>query len=263
MFLEAKELRKEFGGLIAVNNPSFTVKEGEIVGLIGPNGSGKTTAFNLICGRHKLSRGHVTFRGENTTGLKPHAIAKRGIIRTFQTAPLLKKMTLFQNMMLACHLVAKPRLLPAFFGTDSYRAKEAESEERSIHLLELIGLASSKDELMENIAYGHLRALGIAMALAADPALLLLDEPVAGMTSEETINVVSLMRKIRDSGVTVLVIEHDMRMIMGVCDRLLAIRSGQKIAEGTPDEIRNNEAVIESYLGRNHDTRVPECLTDI
>jgi branched-chain amino acid transport system ATP-binding protein len=252
VLLEAKGLRKEFGGLIAINDLSFYVEEGEIVGLIGPNGSGKTTVFNVICGRHRLSGGQVIFKGIDTTGFKAHTMAKNGMVRTFQTASLLRQMTLYENVMLACHLVAKPRLLHALLGTYHFKEKEKMSEERAIQMLELVGLDSLKDEVMENIPYGHQRSLGIAMALAADPVLLLLDEPVAGMNVEETTNTVKLIRRIRDGGVTILVIEHDMRMIMGVCDRLIAINCGQKIAEGRPDEIRSNEAVIEAYLGRSY-----------
>jgi len=252
MLLELKGLAKRFGGLMAVNDISFHVREGEILGLIGPNGSGKTTVFNLICGVYKPSGGVVTSRGKKITGLKPHGVAERGIIRTFQSEALLEEMTVFQNMMLACHLTARPKFLPALFSTYNHRKKEADSEERVLSLLDLVGLLSSKDNIVNNMPHGHKRTLGVAMALAANPVLLLLDEPVTGMNAEETINMMNLIRKVRDSGVTILLVEHDMRMVMGVSDRVIAINYGQKIAEGSPNEIRDNGAVIEAYLGTSY-----------
>ncbi len=252
MLLEVKGLTKFFGGLTAVNNLSYNVEEGEIVSLIGPNGSGKTTTFNLLCGVFKPSGGQVIFKEENVTGLKPHQIAEKGIIRTFQNENLFEQMTVMENLILSCHLSNKLSFWSTILRNTKYKKEKQVSDDNCIKLLELVGLLSARDEVVKNIPHGHKRALGLAMAIAANPKLLLLDEPVTGMNTEETINMVNLIRKVNDTGVTILLVEHDMKVVMGVSDRVIVISYGEKIAEGKPQEVKNNKTVIEAYLGKDY-----------
>jgi branched-chain amino acid transport system ATP-binding protein len=244
--LEARDLTRYFGGLAAVSQFDLTVDTGEIVGLIGPNGAGKTTCFNLLSGFLPPTAGTVTFNGANITGLAPHHIVQRGLIRTFQLTVLFQDMTVLENVLMGLHLHSRRglgRLL--FAGRRFPRAEVSRAQE----VLEFTGLASHADQLAKNLPHGHQRVLGIAMALAARPRLLLLDEPVTGMNHEESQRVMDLVRTIRDQGVTVLLVEHNMKAVMGTCERIVVLNFGQKLAEGTPATVSANPDVITAYLG--------------
>jgi branched-chain amino acid transport system ATP-binding protein len=254
--LELRKLTKHFGGVLAVNGLDLTIDSGEIVGLIGPNGAGKTTVFNLISGVLPPSGGRVLFRGEDVTGLKPHGIAERGLVRTFQQTMLVSEMTVLQNILLGFHLTSVRRLWRAILDTPSTKASERRLLEKANELAEFMGLGGVRRVLAKNLPHGHQRSLGIAMALAAGPDLIMLDEPVAGMNPLETAQTMERIGGIRDRGTTVLLVEHDMKMVMGVCERLCVLNFGMKIAEGRPDEIRSNTQVIEAYLGTEYATRV-------
>ena len=247
--LEVNHLSKYFGGLAAVNDLSMEVKEGEILGFIGPNGAGKTTFFNLLSGVFSPTKGKIVFQGADITGLKPHSIAAKGLVRTFQATILFKDSTALENVVIGHHLHSKAGFWGSLFGTGWARRDKDKIEKSSLELLQLMGLADLKDELAKNLPHGHQRALGVAMALAAEPKLLLLDEPVTGMNPGETILMVNKLRGIRDRGVTMVVVEHDMKAVMGLSDRIVAVSYGKKIAEGLPHEIRENKDVIEAYLG--------------
>jgi branched-chain amino acid transport system ATP-binding protein len=250
MLLEVSNLTKRFGGVFAIFNLSMHVNEGEILGLIGPNGAGKTTFFNIVTGYSKPTAGRVMFKGKNVAaGMKPSQIARNGLIRTFQSAPLFQESTVFDNVLLGDHLLAKPAFFGAVFNTGSYRAKEQASFQRAKEILDFMGLGRLSNELARNLPYGYLKTLGVAVALAAKPELLLLDEPACGMNPGETEVMMKLVREIRDRGVTVVVVEHNMRAIMGLSDRVIALNFGTKIAEGLPQEIMENEQVITAYLG--------------
>ena len=245
--LEVQSLSKHFGGLAAVNGLSFAVAEGEIRGLIGPNGAGKTTIFNLISGYYRPSGGRIVYRGRDIAGLRTHRIAERGVVRTFQHTTLFQELTAFDNVLVGRHLAARSGFFAALLGTDRRRMEAA--KERSLEILAFMGLEDRRDETAANLPHGLQKALGLAVALAADPKILLLDEPFAGMNPEETRHMMTLVRRVRDAGVTVLLVEHDMQAVMGLCDRITVVNFGEMLAEGTPAEIRADERVIEAYLG--------------
>jgi len=246
--LELKGVTKYFGGLAAVSDFDMDVNEGEIRALIGPNGAGKTTMYNLITGFYPLTEGQVTFDGEVIAGLKPHQIAKRGLVRTFQAANILfVDHTVLQGMMVARHLHVGLGSVRMFLG--SAKGREKENEKRCLEILEFFGLDSFKDELTVNLPHGHQRALGVALAMAAEPRLLCLDEPVTGMNPTETEHFMGLIKKMRDRGVTILLVEHDMKVVMGISDQITVLDFGRKIAEGTSKEIAHDPRVIEAYLG--------------
>jgi branched-chain amino acid transport system ATP-binding protein len=251
--LELAGVSKHFGGLAAVNEVSFSVREGEILGLIGPNGAGKTTLFNLITAVFPPNGGHLLFRGEPLAGLKPHAIARKGISRTFQNIRLFAQMSARENIMVGRHAGSRAGIWGSVLRTKSQKAEESRIREKTDELLDLMGIAGYEELPAGKLPYGHQRRLEIARALAAEPRLLLLDEPAAGMNESETRDIQQLIRTIRALGVTVLLIEHDMSLVMKVCDRLVVLNFGMKIAEGTPDEIRGNPEVVEAYLGREED----------
>ena len=251
--LELADVGKSFGGLAAVSDVSFGVEKGEILGLIGPNGAGKTTLFNVITSIFPPTRGRVRFRGESIGGLRPHSIAKKGISRTFQNIRLFSGMTARENVMVGRHARSRAGIWGSVLRTGSQRAEEARIREKTDELLALMGLAGGEELPAGKLPYGHQRRLEIARALAAEPSLLLLDEPAAGMNDSETREIQQLILTIRALGVTVLLIEHDMSLVMKVCDRLVVLNFGQKIAEGTPEEIRVNPEVVEAYLGREED----------
>jgi branched-chain amino acid transport system ATP-binding protein len=247
-FFSANELTKVFGGLIANNAISLDVDKGEIRGVIGPNGAGKTTFFNVVSGFYKPTSGSVSFKGQVISGLPSSQIARMGVVRTFQRPALFPDFTVLENVNIARHINADATLLNAIFG---HRNKgEAGNAERAKEIIGFLGLGQEQDNLAKNLAHGHQRVLGVAMALATEPELLMLDEPVAGMNSGEKAAMVDLVRKIRDEwDITVLLVEHDMKTVMSLCDRITVLDFGEKLAEGLPGEIINNKKVIEAYLG--------------
>lgn len=247
--LEVTDLTKIFGGLIAVNDLSFTVQEGSIVGLIGPNGAGKTTVFNCITGNYKPEQGTITFRGENITGMKPHRIVDLGIARTFQSIRLFAHLPAIENVLAGRDCRLHSGFLACMLHTPGQRREEKAAVARALAELDFLGLAQYARHMAGALSYGQQRLLEIARALASDPALLILDEPAGGMNEQETADLVDLILAIRKRGITILLIEHDMRLVMRICENLIVLEHGTLIAEGTPAEIRNNPAVVEAYLG--------------
>jgi branched-chain amino acid transport system ATP-binding protein len=248
--LQTEKLRKEFGGLVAVDDVDFTVPVGSIVSLIGPNGAGKTTFFNMLTGVYKPTYGLVYFDGVDMTGKPPHAFTQRGIGRTFQNIRLFQNMTALENVLVGMHVRLKGNLFEALLRTPRVRREEREARDRGRELLEFSGLRRRDDVIGKNLSYGDQRRLEVARALATQPKLLLLDEPTAGMNPQETADFTAFVGRLREEqGLAVLLIEHDMRVVMGVSDRVTVLDYGEKIAEGTPKEIQKNERVIEAYLG--------------
>ncbi len=250
--LTIENLTKTFGGLQAVGQVDMTVNKNEIVGLIGPNGAGKTTFFNLVSGILRPTSGKVTFEGKDITGASTHAIAKMGIVRTWQGDNIFPDFTVLENVFLSCHLSPRVRFFETVFRTMSARKKEGEMRERSEAILELVGLSRFAGTVSKNLAHGYKRTLGIACALAAKPALLMLDEPLGGMNGEEVSQTMDLVRRLWKQGITILLIEHNMRATMNLCHRITVLNFGRKIAEGVPSEIQSNPEVIRAYLGGSH-----------
>ncbi len=251
MLLEISQLTKNFGGLMAVNQFSMGVGEGQVVGLIGPNGAGKTTVFNLITGVIRPSAGKVAFDGKDVTGKRPHALASAGIGRTFQLTPLFTEFTTLENVIASYYLHPRSSFWDTFFNTPTYRKNEAYVLDQSLKILDLVGLSKVKDERARNLPHGYQKMLGIARALAVKPKLLMLDEPLGGMNTDEIIFTMDIMAKVRQQGMTILVIEHNMQ-ILDLCDHVVAINFGQKIGEGTVEEVRGNPEVIKAYLGEQN-----------
>lgn len=250
--LEARKLTKRFGGVIAVHELDLAIERGEIVGLIGPNGAGKTTLFNVLSGFLSPTRGNVLFDGLDITGWKPHRIAGKGLVRTFQQNLLIPEMTVLQNIMLACHLSSRVNLLGVLLNMRSTRNNEEASLQDANEILGLLELRQVSDELAKNLPHGHQRMLGIGVALAARPRLLMLDEPATGLNAIEMSRQMAIIRQVRDRGTTVLLVEHHMQAVMNTCERIIVLDFGRKIAEGTPNEIAINERVIEAYLGAEY-----------
>ncbi|MBC7968670.1 MAG: ABC transporter ATP-binding protein [Verrucomicrobia bacterium] len=248
--LEAKGLTRRFGGLIAVNNVSFTVKKGEIFGLIGPNGAGKTTLFNLVTGLISPSSGQMLYRGTEVSRLRPHQVAAKGIARTFQNIRLFANLSALENVMIAQHLHSCSGVFKGVLGLPPAPQEERQIRQRSMELLALVGLSDRADEQAQNFAYGNQRRLEIARALALQPQVLLLDEPAAGMNPKEKHQLSDFIRQLRDQfNLTVLLIEHHVPLVMGLCDRIAVLDFGQLIALGEPAQVKTDPAVIEAYLG--------------
>ncbi|MDE0309378.1 MAG: ABC transporter ATP-binding protein [Acidiferrobacterales bacterium] len=245
--LEVRNLTMQFGGLIAVDDVSFAVDEGEIHGLIGPNGAGKSTTFKVIAGFLTPTGGDVVFRNTSIKGRKPFRIAKDGIVRTFQETTLFQELSVFDNVLIGVHKEAKTDVFSAVLGLDRQRQAQASADANRV--IDFIGLGDRRDQLAAELPLGFQRVLAVAVALASKPSLLLMDEPFAGMNPEETRHMMDLTRTVRESGVTIVLVEHNMKAVMGLCDRLTVLNFGTVLADGTPEQIRNNPDVIQAYLG--------------
>lgn len=244
----------QFGGLKAVSAVNMEIRQGELIGLIGPNGAGKTTCFNLLTGVYVPTEGEIRLNGERLNGMAPYEITRKGISRTFQNIRLFKELSVLDNVKVAYHSLAKHSMLSSIFRLPAHFAGEREMEEKALQFLKIFELDKLKDETAKNLPYGQQRRLEIARALAADPKLLLLDEPAAGMNPQETHQLMELIAFIRkEFNLSILLIEHDMPLVMGICERIYVLDHGQLIAEGTPEVIRNHPKVIEAYLGEEVD----------
>jgi branched-chain amino acid transport system ATP-binding protein len=249
--LHADNITVEFGGLVAVNDVSFDIPNKGIVSLIGPNGAGKTTFFNILTGLYKPTSGNVFYDGNEITALAPHKIASAGVARTFQNIRLFGSMTAEENVMVAMHSHLKAGILSTVFGTPSQRREEKQAHETARELLNFVGIGKTANEFARNLSYGDQRRLEVARALALNPKVLLLDEPTAGMNPQESAVFVDFVHRIRDEkGISILLIEHDMAVVMKVSERITVLDRGEKIAEGSPSEIKSNQRVIEAYLGK-------------
>jgi len=247
--LEVIKLVKYFGGLAAVNNLDLEVNKGEILGLIGPNGSGKTTVFNLISGILKPTSGQVIFKGEDIAGLKPHKVTRKGVARTFQVSTLFQSQPSLQHALLGCYVKSGIGLWGSFLNIGGNRKKEKASEAKAMELLKFVGLDTQKDVLAGNLSYGYQKTLNLATVLGADPELLLLDEPLTALNPERTATIQDLIRRIRDKGCTVIAVEHNTKALFPICDRIVCLDAGTKIADGKVQEVRENPEVIRVYLG--------------
>ena len=247
--LRLEGITQVFGGLTALEDVSFTARKGEITGVIGPNGAGKTTLFNIVTGIYIQSGGSVHLDGRNVTGLPAERLARLGMVRTFQNIELFGQMTVLENVMVGLHTRSRSGILSCAFKLPGHLKEERRIAERATHWLEFTGIADLGGTEASNLPFGKGRLLEIARALALEPRIILMDEPAAGLNSRETVQLAALIRKIRDSGITIILVEHDMELVMDVCDSILVLNLGRKLAEGTPRQIQENPAVIAAYLG--------------
>lgn len=256
--LQVEGLSKNFGGVQANSDISFTVDEGQIVGMIGPNGAGKTTTFNLISGFFPPTNGRVSFAGEDLTNTRPMKAARQGLVRTFQHTNIFSELSVFENVLTGQHIISSQYMKDAFLRQKKYLKDVEYLNERTEEILELLELLHVKDSLAKNLSYGNQRKLAIGIALAANPKLLMLDEPAAGMNETESASLVNIIKSLREKGLTVLIVEHDMKVVMSLCDYIIVLDQGKKIAEGTPEEVANNSKVIEVYLGTDDEQEIEE-----
>jgi len=247
--LETKNLTKDFGGLRALDNVTIAVYEGELLGLIGPNGAGKTTFLNSIVGICRPTSGRVTLEGQDVTGLKPHRLAEKGLVKTFQLVTLFDESTVLENILVACNMKPRPGFWGSVFDTSSNKKKSSQMLDEALGMLELIGIGNSREEIAGTLPHGHRKLLQLAMALTLSPKVLLLDEPAAGMNVDEITSMMSLIKEKQRNGVGVILIEHNIRVIRNYCNKVVVLDYGQKIAEGTPEEVSINKDVIRAYLG--------------
>ncbi|MFH0771177.1 MAG: ABC transporter ATP-binding protein [Candidatus Omnitrophota bacterium] len=250
MFFSAENISKNFEGLRVLDRICLEVEEKQILALIGPNGAGKTTFFNILSGIYLPTEGQIRFKGKNIAGLKPYRISRLGIARTFQNLRLFPQMTVLENILSGFFPKTRYGIIDVLFKTKRFKIEEEKGVGSARRIAGFIGLQNKKNELAKNLSYGEQKRLEIARALATSPSLLLLDEPTAGMNPKETENMVDLIRRIREDGIAIMLIEHDMKVVMSISDRIIVLDYGEKIAEGAPEEIKNNEKVIEAYLGR-------------
>ena len=245
--LGINNVTKQFGGLMALDDVSFQIEEGEIRGLIGPNGAGKSTMFKNIAGFQVPTKGSITYQGRSIEGKKPHTIAEMGIVRTFQETTLFQELSVFENVLVGTHISGRSDIFSAGLGLD--RLKQEAASDKVLEVLEFMGLIERKDQFASELPLGSQRALALSIALVSEPKLMLMDEPFAGMNAEETSHMMDLTRKVQESGITIILVEHDMKAVMGLCNYLTVLNFGQVLAQGTPEEVRRNEDVIEAYLG--------------
>jgi len=248
--LTLEHIAVHFGGLVAISDLNFVVHEGEVVSLIGPNGAGKTTAFNVVTGFMRPTKGEVRYKGTLLNNLKPHQVAELGLVRTFQRTSVFQNVSVFDNVMIGLHRRGRSHLWDTLLALPRERQSERELRDKAREILDTVGIERRANELAGALPYGDQRLLGVAMALAAEPSMLLLDEPVSGMNPTETMRFMELLTRVRSLGVTILLVEHDMPMVMGVSDRIVVLNYGRIIAEGPPAAIQGNPEVIKAYLGQ-------------